>query len=893
MKTNKIIALILSVILIFSINVTTFAQEEQVEAFEPGLYAETLEMLSALEVTDELFFESGTSIYVTRGEFAELAARLGGIAPVNNYVTSFVDVPESHNFAPYIYALKDAGYMSGVSVDQFLPDEPVYLEQAVSVMVKLLGYGDMAIVTGGYPTGFLSIATKNDLFDGIEPVVGAPILRGDLLELLKNTALCEVLIPASYGTSVSYETREGVDLLAYNHKIYRGTGIVEADAVSSMGQDRAVVGNVVIDGITYKKASEEIITNSVGRKVEYFYKKAGTQKTVLYAIKDDIKEISFIANSDLDFNFTTGVYTLEDEKTLTFKIGDDYKVIYNMSELYPVTADKMLPSSGTVTLIDNDDDSVYEVVIIDEYINIVAENYNAALDKVEDLIDSTRTINFKDYDFYNLIDYTGTALSKTKIKKDDVIEFYESVDGKAFTAIVNSTGIEHIIDGKDEKYIYSGDKKFVFSADLRENIDTLVLGNTYNIYQNTKGEIVYWTRGADYTIGYVVGAKGTTNGFQSEASVMILSTSGVLETIPLADKVKNITTTGMTFSTDTLDKTQYETIFPETNNRELIAYKVNAEGKVSTVYHAMSLATLDEFRNPVPYPIYSVDYYCGSGITANVRGNTFDKKILFANNVSIIVAPPVSVESVDENSFVTTNSIREAFFDDGRGTYTVPSVYAGEASTYMPYMTGDSYPLITHVICHDGGILDPSCPDGANDIAISDIRYVYDTEKEEPKIILEGVSKKTTKSYVLKSKDVLKRSSFITSKYKNAEVTNIHPDKQEIKVGDIVAVITDLKGEVIRLVLLYDRENDQRSQVSTVHRHTNLGTVTYVSNGAIAVDEGGALYHFSASSLPVWVFEKDLNKNYVGGVENIEVGDEVYVLGWSSGLNAITVYKNR
>ena len=58
MKTNKIIAFILSVIFIFSINVTGFASEETA-TFEPVLHAETLNMLSSLGVTDELIFDAG------------------------------------------------------------------------------------------------------------------------------------------------------------------------------------------------------------------------------------------------------------------------------------------------------------------------------------------------------------------------------------------------------------------------------------------------------------------------------------------------------------------------------------------------------------------------------------------------------------------------------------------------------------------------------------------------------------------------------------------------------------------------------------------------------------------------------------------------------------------
>ncbi len=905
MKTNKIIAFILSVIFIFSINVTGFAAEEETATFEPGLHAEALNMLSSLGITDELIFDADTSVYVTRGEFAKLAALLGAIPPLESFEDTFSDVSDEHDFANYIYAMKNAGYMSGVSAELFLPDEPVYFEQAVSVLVKLLGYGDLAIVKGGYPAGFISIATQNDLFDGIEPTIGAPLLKADLLVLLKNTALCEVLLPVVYGSSVEYQTQEGVDLLAYNHKIYHGTGIVEADAIYTMTQERALEGKVVIDGYTYIKADDDVLKNYVGRKVEFFYKGTGNQKTIYYAAKYNVKEIFFVADGSLSFDLASRTYTFEDEKTYTYRIGNNYKVIYNTAELYPITEDRMLPASGTVTLINNDEDSVYEVIIVDEYINIVAGAYNESLDKVDDLLDSTRTIRFKDYESYSLINSKGAATAKSKIKQNDIIEFYESADGKAFTAIVTTSGLEVTFDAMDNQYLYSGDQKYGIAADIRENINSITLGNKYVVYENSKGELVYWTRGNDFAVAYVVDVKGNANGFDSNASVKLYTEKGQMIIKPLAEKITNVTTVGTTYSSASLKRTDYATIFPKNNHRELIAFKENENGEITTVYHAMPLATLEEFRNPPQYPLYSLDYYLGQGIDENIWSYRYNMQKLLTRSSTFIIAPPASVTDYDESIFAIKSSARDVFYDTGRSGYLIPTAYNGSAQSMMPYMVGNSYPIVTHVMIHDS-YAGPSAPDGANDLMVSDIRYVYDTEAKENQVILVGTNGITSKEYVLPSEAVLKRDSFINAKFYNAAVSLIHPEKQEIKVGDIVALSTDPAGKVKELVLLYDREHNINTGVTTNNRHVTHGTVDFVGNNAIAVigksgisidnpsstSTYNGLCHYSLSSVGIWVFDKDLSRNYAGTAQDIEVGDEVHIVGWSSGINSIAVYKN-
>ncbi len=915
MKLKRILALLLSLIFIISVNVTGFAAEEEGPTFDPSMYYETISLLSTLGVIDSNFYAEGTPDVVTRGEFAQAAAKILNIAPLTSFVADFADVPSEHSYASYIYAMKNAGYMSGVSQDLFSPDTPVIFEQALSVLVKLVGYNDVALATGGYPTGYLSVANNVGVLEGLQPYMGTPLSKGLLLDLIKNTVTCDMLVPNSYGTSNSYTTTEGVNILSYYHKIYEGTGIVNADAISTMSSERARVGYVVIDGVEYKKADDTILINTVGRKVNFFYKSQSGNKTVLFADVANIREATFVVGPKLDFSYTTGAYTYETEdKTLTYKIGYSYKVIYNMFELYPVTADRMLPDSGTITLIDNDEDGIYEIIIIDEFKNIVADNYNAASDRVIDILDPSRTIKFNDYEFYRVIDPVGAPYDKAAIEKYDVIEFYESIDGTSFTALVKRSAANVIIDGIDDNYIYCGNDKYFISADARENIATISLGGSYKIYLNSKNELVYWTRGDDIKVGYVIDVKGTT-GLEPKTSVKIYTTTGQVNILPLADKVTNYTTFGTTVSTASLKKTDYATIFPGTNGssyRELVAYKLNAQGEIAAVYHPMILDDLDTIKNPPPYTLYRLDYH--NKVTLDIRnssgkivspntivGNSLRNMILGAKNMSILLVPPVT-SPVDDEALVTYGTMRDAFYQknlintdptDFPTSIGSSFSYQGTNGQAVFYMLGSTYPYVSTIVHHAESTGTPVVDSGRNGLTVTDIRYLYDKETYEEKVIISGRNgtTKTITEYEITNPELLNRDNFINVLYGKTSTSGHRADKTKIEVGDCIYFGYDATGKISAIALIYDGKN-KNYVVSDYDNYNYTGEVTYAGNGAIeyvdfATSERTVL---DVSSISTWVFESE-DKNRIGTYQDFEVGDIIYHRRYSTANDSITIYK--
>lgn len=115
-----------------------------------------LASLEALPVKGEYV---GTSLNMTRGEFAWAIAKLAELLPEEQPVTRanpyqrnqtvveespFADVPTTHPYYQHIKAISDKGIISGVAAGKFGPDQPLTRAQALTLMIRVLGFEGLA-----------------------------------------------------------------------------------------------------------------------------------------------------------------------------------------------------------------------------------------------------------------------------------------------------------------------------------------------------------------------------------------------------------------------------------------------------------------------------------------------------------------------------------------------------------------------------------------------------------------------------------------------------------------------------------------------------------------------------------------------------------------------------
>ncbi len=177
--------------------------------------------------------------YVTRAALAKIlvtSSQYKGAATATSRISPFADVMYTHWGAPYISVASKNKFMTGYSDGSFRPDKSILYEEALSAMLRLLGYTS-ADYTGAYPAGQIAKASDIGLSDGVNISAGSSIQRSEMAKLIYNMlntpAKGETKIYAqTLGYTPSSEMLTIGDVLEDN---VTGPVTVKAGTISSLG----------------------------------------------------------------------------------------------------------------------------------------------------------------------------------------------------------------------------------------------------------------------------------------------------------------------------------------------------------------------------------------------------------------------------------------------------------------------------------------------------------------------------------------------------------------------------------------------------------------------------------------------------------------------------------
>lgn len=164
-----------------------------------------IEIVGALEImqgdeTGNLNLDGG----VTRAEFVKMAVSASTYrddADVPVAYAVFPDVGAKHWAAGYIRTAVGAGWIKGYLDGTFQPSGGVKLEEAATIVLKLLGYTDADFI-GSYPEGQLAKYRALKLDTGITAQPGDAMTRRDCMLLIYNLLCTETKNGTPYCLSV-------------------------------------------------------------------------------------------------------------------------------------------------------------------------------------------------------------------------------------------------------------------------------------------------------------------------------------------------------------------------------------------------------------------------------------------------------------------------------------------------------------------------------------------------------------------------------------------------------------------------------------------------------------------------------------------------------------------
>ncbi len=230
---KKVISLILSLAIMTSLagvaGASSLPADDDIEAI--------LDIMGIMTYDARGNFNEGS--YVTRAALAKIlvsASQYKGLASGNSRVSPFADVMYTHWGAPYISVASKNKFMTGYSNGYFKPDSYITYEDAISAILRLMGYTS-ADYTGAYPQAPIAKASDIGLSDEVSVSIGSYVSRSEMAKLVYNMLNTPSKgQDAIYAVSLGYKTTSELltigDVLDEN---VTGPVTVKAGTLSSLG----------------------------------------------------------------------------------------------------------------------------------------------------------------------------------------------------------------------------------------------------------------------------------------------------------------------------------------------------------------------------------------------------------------------------------------------------------------------------------------------------------------------------------------------------------------------------------------------------------------------------------------------------------------------------------
>jgi hypothetical protein len=205
---KKHLALVLALVMVLSSFsfVSAAPDFSDMEGHENAEAVARLELLNVLKGYPDGTFKPDNTI--TRAEFAAVAVRVSGLENVamaaKGLPTGFSDVPAWHWASGYVGTAAKMGIVNGIGNGLFAPETPVKYEEAITMVVRALGYEPMAQARGGYPFGYLIVANEIDLLDGAMGAQGTWATRAFVAQITDNALEIPMMIQVGFGTSTEW-----------------------------------------------------------------------------------------------------------------------------------------------------------------------------------------------------------------------------------------------------------------------------------------------------------------------------------------------------------------------------------------------------------------------------------------------------------------------------------------------------------------------------------------------------------------------------------------------------------------------------------------------------------------------------------------------------------------
>lgn len=862
---KRLISIMLCIGILFS---CCLVQAEETETVEAPVYgAENLDLMNVLGIVE--YTEENLSQNITRGEFYALLCKTAGYPAVKDTEVIFSDLIPGAEYEEYAKVLYRLGLISYDRDGKIYPASPIPPAEAAALFVKVLGYTPMADAKGGYPAGYLAVASSLDVTEDIDMSV-PDLTKGMALDMAVNALEADIMTQ-SVKANGETEYRVETDLKLFESAL----GIVVIEGVVNGVDISRVSGFNDVRPFFMEVEGEEIyaelpeLHSFLGYEVKAYCvddRNYGTK--ALYVEKTNYNKETVISIEDITEFGTTSIkaYEPDSNKAKTYKFKKAVPVVYNGVSTGKAFNESLVEGKlGTVTLLDNDGNNTADVVFVNVYDNVVVSYLDNSAMIAYDKYDNTKKINLdNDADEPYVIIYNaeGEECARNDISVGDVITVYESAPdayqpyARIYVNKETSEGdIEEIND--NNKIVVNGTEYELTDACYANHKNLVTVGASVVLYLDHMGYVAEMTAAAatEFVFGFIVAAD-TEGALDSKAKFKLYVDK---DTFLEAYAANNIRIDGVRYSNtdaalfDNLHAAAVQMYGPAIGDDvrcSVVRYAVNTNGEISaidTIMHdAKTVATRTSNltdKNCLFAVKQASAYHRRSG-----NHSTLGSGVIMSSATLLLNYPDVTDEDV--SVFDEDNYNYNKFTSEVPSNKTLSNTWAMYTKEDQIVSTLIAQPFSSKV----GGGDDES----AYFAIVDRVSVAMDANKDGAAIPCITVVSKNGMVKIPVEKDV--EIAGLVAPDGSGNAPAVDPDLvgtlkvTDLKQGDVVKVTTNYKGYLTELALYYRPSSS--SVVTTAGYYASVTSIFNWYNGYVYDCYPEGFYFYSSKDLT-----GDINKD--------------------------------
>ena len=609
-------------------------------------------------------YEDGTfrpNNNITRAEFAKIAMSMQGITDSEGLSADFSDIDEDHWASGYIELAKNEGLINGFEDNTFRPNDNVTSNQAVKIIVTMLGREYEAKQHGGYPEGYIYSANQCGILKGVKELGDEPLKRASAARLVYNALDIKIVTmkESPFKQSENENTLRKRLLLNRNSKKIRGT-VTATEHTGINGCSETEKGKISIDGVEYDTDLQ--LLNFLGCRVDAYIDEDDNK---ILSVREFNNEKWEINAEDICYIDNDEICRYREKNTNREKISlDNPAVIYNGK-----TTDS-IPRiyNGMYELIDNDNDNSAEIVKITERESFIVERVGA--DNIyfdnDKLFRGRKAFKIMkdddDYE-YTFLNYDGENIALESIEVENSVTIIASLDKTLVTFIVGDKSVEgsvsEIDTSDDNTRITVDNQTFVVRNDAGGNpLADVKVGDSAEFALDENDGIVGIIGDVDNEgkFGYVVNASHDGN-FSGKFKLKIVTSGKRKRNVEIVNDSEIISYDFANSECEILEfasKVKMDDVKVDSSSLDkdlfignTIKYALNNDGMISK-------CTLYQLPNKIPAYDFNAKIQSFGGYS--------DKPTFFADDADILCVPEVADSEDDYYEMVTLTN---------KGTYNV------------------------------------------------------------------------------------------------------------------------------------------------------------------------------------------------------------------------------